>query len=65
MRWLTVYFVRLTTMPYQPEWREEDEQRVRSLECLYIIDQRDKVDHPMHHTYTGLWLQYRGKKINA
>lgn len=52
-------------MTYQPEWRQEDEQRVRSLECLYIIDQRDKADHPLHHTYTGLWQQYRGKKADV
>jgi len=52
-------------MTYQPEWRVEDEQRVRSLECLYIIDQRDKPDHPHHNTYTGLWQQYRGKKADA
>lgn len=54
-------------MTYQPEWRNEDEQRVRSLECLYIIDQRGQLDadgkpvHPLHNTYTGLWQQYRGK----
>ena len=52
-------------MPYNPDWRPEDEQRVRSLECLYIIDQRDKFDHPLHNTYTGLWLKYRGSKANA
>jgi hypothetical protein len=52
-------------MPYQPEWRQEDEQRVRSMECLYLIDQRDKSDHPRRHTYTGLWEQYRGQKANG
>jgi hypothetical protein len=62
MRWPTVYSVTLRTMTYNPEWRYEDEQRVRSLECLYIIDQRDDPNHEYHHTYTGLWLQYRGKK---
>lgn len=56
---------------YQPEWRHEDEQRVRSLECLYIIDERGRLDqngkptHPLHSTYTGLWEKYRGKKDAA
>lgn len=49
-------------MTYQPEWRHEDEQRVRSMECLYIIDRRDDPSHEHHNTYTGLWLKYRGKK---
>ena len=52
-------------MTYNPDWRPEDEQRVRSLECLYLIDGRDHSDHPMHHTYTGLWLKYRGPKVHA
>jgi hypothetical protein len=58
-------------MTYQPDWRQEDEQRVRSLECLYIIDGRGRKDengkyiHPMNNTYTGLWLKYRGPKANA
>jgi len=51
-------------MTYQPEWRIEDEQRVRSLECLYLIDQRHHADHPQHSTYTGLWEKYRGQKID-
>ena len=58
-------YVTPSDMTYQPEWRAEDEQRVRSLECLYIIDQRNKPDHPLHNTYTGLWLQYRGGKANG
>ena len=49
-------------MPYNPEWRNEDEQRVRSMECLYIIDRRDDPNHEHHRTYTGLWLKYRGQK---
>lgn len=64
MRWLTVYSVTPRTM-YNPEWRYEDENRVRSMECLYIIDQRDDPKHPHHMTYTGLWQQYRGKKDAA
>jgi len=58
-------YVTPSDMTYQPEWRQEDEQRVRSLECLYIIDQRNSPDHPHHCTYTGLWLKYRGDKAHA
>ena len=30
------------------------------LNRLYIIDGRDKKDHPQHATYTGLWEKYSG-----
>lgn len=46
-------------MTYNPEWRAEDEQRVRTLDELYFQDGRDKRDHPMHSTYTGLWQQHQ------
>ena len=29
------------------------------LDRLYIIDGRDKRDHPQYHTYTGLAEKYR------
>lgn len=34
--------------------------RVELLEALYAYDGRDRSDHPLHHTYTGLWQQYVG-----
>lgn len=46
-------------MTYQPEWRTVDEQRVRVLDCLYLIDGRANKDHPLHATYTGLWQKYK------
>ena len=49
---------------YQPEWREEDENRMAELERLYHLDGRQHLPngHPLHMTYTGLWEKYRGKK---
>lgn len=46
-------------MTYKTEWRKEDELRVISLDCLYLIDGRQDPDHPQHSLYTGLWLKYR------
>ncbi len=43
---------------YKSEWIEEDRERVKFLEALYIADKRDSVDHPMHGLYTGLYQQY-------
>ncbi len=47
-------------MTYQAQWRAEDEHRVRVLDCLYLIDGRASKSHPMHATYTGLWIKYEG-----
>ena len=41
---------------YKPEWRKEDEQRVKDLEAWYKLDGRDK-DHPHTGTYTGLYQE--------
>lgn len=59
MRWLTVYSV--TPMPYNPDWRKEDEARVDRLERLYFLDGRKHLPygHPLHGTYTGLHEKYQ------
>ena len=41
-------------MPYNPEWRKEDERRVEWLDKLYRLDGRHHASHPMHSLYTGL-----------
>lgn len=48
-----------------PLWAQEawarvqaDQARVDRLEELYLTDQRDKKDHPLHATYTGLHQAY-------
>lgn len=35
-----------------------DQARADLLEKLYFWDERDKREHPLHHTYTGLYQQY-------
>ena len=35
-----------------------DQQRYDELEALYLKDGRDKLDHPMHCLYTGLYRAY-------
>jgi hypothetical protein len=52
-------------MTYQPEWRAEDEQRIRVLEALYVADGRANKEHPDHSTYTGLWQKYKEDHADA
>lgn len=47
-------------MTYQPEWRAEDERRMRMLDYLFFVDGRDDKSHPDHALYTGLAEKYRG-----
>ena len=42
---------------YKPEWRKEDEQRVKNLDLWYELDKRDSKDHPHRGTYTGLYQE--------
>lgn len=35
-----------------------DQNRADLMEKLYFWDGRDKLDHPYHHTYTGLYQKY-------
>ena len=35
-----------------------DQNRADLMDKLYCWDGRDKKDHPMHGTYTGLYLKY-------
>ena len=35
-----------------------DNARVELLETLYEWDGRSNPEHPYHHTYTGLYMQY-------
>jgi hypothetical protein len=35
-----------------------DQARVDLLDKLYFWDGRDKKDHPLHGTYTGLYQKY-------
>lgn len=51
-------------MTYNPEWRAEDEKRVRTLECLYMVDGRHDPKHPDHMTFTGLWQKYREQQAS-
>lgn len=39
--------------------------RVELLDTLYAYDGRDRSDHPLHHTYTGLWQKYVGSACEA
>ena len=41
-------------MPYDPNWRIEDERRIEWLDKLYRLDGRQHACHPMHCLYTGL-----------
>jgi hypothetical protein len=36
----------------------EEEKRVLFMDHMYKIDGRDKKDHPLHGTYTGLWQNF-------
>ena len=47
----------------QDAWRRTsaDQARVDFLEQLYLEDERDKPEHPMHCLYTGLYQQYLGR----
>ena len=36
----------------------EEEKRVLFMNHMYMIDRRDKKDHPLHGTYTGLWQNF-------
>ena len=37
---------------------KHQQDRVNTLEQLYHLDGRDNINHPLHNTYTGLWLKY-------
>ena len=39
---------------YKNEWVEEDRQRVKRMDELFLRDGRDKSDHPQNGTYSGL-----------
>tara|TARA_R100000152_G_C6711771_1_gene139286 strand:+ start:683 stop:883 length:201 start_codon:yes stop_codon:yes gene_type:complete len=41
-------------MSYNPEWIQEDKQRVIDLDRWYHIDGRHRKSHKMHGVYTGL-----------
>ena len=34
------------------------QNRIYLLDALYEMDGRHKPDHPLHHTYTGLYQKY-------
>ena len=40
---------------YQPEWLEEDRQRIRDMDKWYLRDGRAKKTHKFHGLYTGLF----------
>lgn len=50
-------------MTYQPQWRQEDEDRMARLERLYFLDGRKHLPdgHPLKGTYTGLHQKYLEK----
>jgi len=37
---------------------KRQDARQRFLDKLFFLDGRDKPDHPLHNTYTGLYMQY-------
>ena len=39
---------------YDPNWLEEDRQRMLNMERWYVLDGRHLPDNPMHGLYTGL-----------
>ena len=45
---------------YNPEWRKEDEQRVKELDLWYKLDGRDK-DHPNTLVGTAGYKKYAQK----
>lgn len=48
-------------MTYQQSWRAEDEERVKTLDLLYMTDGRNDPNHQHHSTYTGLWELYKDR----
>ena len=44
---------------------QQNLERTKRLEALYIKDGRDKKDHPMHGLFTGLHQKYNGEKTDA
>ena len=40
---------------YQPEWLEEDRQRMKDMDRWYFLDRRQKKTHKFHGVYTGLF----------
>lgn len=49
-------------MSYGAEDTKAMNARVERLEELYILDGRDKPDHPYHSLYTGLFMKYNHAK---
>lgn len=45
-------------MPYDPNWRKEDEGRIIWIDKLYRLDGRHHDVHPMHGLLTGLVSKY-------
>jgi hypothetical protein len=39
-----------------------DQARADLLERLYFWDGRDDREHPLHHTYTGLYQKYNAER---
>jgi hypothetical protein len=52
-------------MTYQLEWRAEDEQRIQTLEALYVADGRANKEHPDYGLYTGLWEKHKDEQANV
>ena len=48
---------------YDPNWLEEDRQRVLDMERWYVLDGRHLTDNPMHGIYTG--LAAKGKELDG
>ena len=40
---------------YQPEWLQEDRQRMKDMDRWYFLDRRQKKTHKFHGVYTGLF----------
>jgi hypothetical protein len=50
----------LEVHPYKPGAQDTFamENRVYLMDALYNMDGRDKPDHPLHNTFTGLYQKY-------
>lgn len=50
-------------MNYNPDWREEDMQRVVEMDRWYQLDKRYLKSHKYHGLFTG--LAQKGKKLDS
>tara|TARA_B100000214_G_scaffold298677_1_gene228701 strand:- start:301 stop:492 length:192 start_codon:yes stop_codon:yes gene_type:complete len=47
---------------YVPNWRAEDEKRVKLMNIWYTEDGRHNKSHPSHGLFTGLAQKYKNRQ---